>query len=162
MNKITAELIQGAERFTNALDERQLDLRAKRIGVIENLGATLDFFDCIDLSDNQIKKLNNFSFLPRLRSLILTNNLITVIHLSPEMVPNLENLCLLNNKLAELEEIKGLGSLPHLARLILVNNPVTYTANYRLYTIRAIPTLRVLDFDKVTESERRQARGESL
>lgn len=38
--------------------------------VIENLGATGDHFECIDLSDNEIIKLNNFPPLSRLNSLV--------------------------------------------------------------------------------------------
>lgn len=50
--KITAELIQQSPQFTNPLNERQLDLRGYKLKLIENLGATLDFYECIDLSDN--------------------------------------------------------------------------------------------------------------
>ena len=42
--------------------------------MIENLGATLDQFDSIDLSDNDIRKLDGFPFLKRLRTLILNHN----------------------------------------------------------------------------------------
>lgn len=72
--KITAELIQQSPQFTNPLNERQLDLRGYKISGIENMGATLNFFECIDLSDNELRKLGNFSYLDRLTSLILTNN----------------------------------------------------------------------------------------
>lgn len=45
-----------------------------RIPMIENLGATLDQFDSIDLSDNDIRKLDGFPFLKRLSTLILNHN----------------------------------------------------------------------------------------
>lgn len=45
-----------------------------KIPVLENLGATLDQFDTIDLSDNEIRKLDGFPLLKRLKTLLLNNN----------------------------------------------------------------------------------------
>eukprot|EP00961_Rhodomonas_salina_P183850 2481876-Rhodomonas_salina.1 len=39
------------------MKEREIKLRAYKIPAIENLGATQDQFDTIDLSDNEIRKL---------------------------------------------------------------------------------------------------------
>lgn len=47
-------------RYVNCIKERELDLRGIKAPAIENLGATRDQFDTIDLSDNEIKKLDNF------------------------------------------------------------------------------------------------------
>lgn len=44
--------------------------------MIENLGATLDQFDTIDFSDNDIRKLDGFPFLKRLSTLLLNHNAI--------------------------------------------------------------------------------------
>lgn len=46
---------------------------------------------------------------------------------------------------------------PKLEFLSLVGNPVTRRQHYRLYTIHKIPTLKVLDFQKVKQSERERA-----
>lgn len=45
-----------------------------KIPVLENLGATLDQFDTIDMSDNDIRKLDGFPLLKRLKSMLLNNN----------------------------------------------------------------------------------------
>ena len=45
-----------------------------KISAIENTGATENQFDCIDLSDNDVVRLEGFSRLPRLRTLLLNNN----------------------------------------------------------------------------------------
>lgn len=45
-----------------------------KISSIENTGATENQFDCIDLSDNDVVRLEGFSRLPRLRTLLLNNN----------------------------------------------------------------------------------------
>lgn len=40
-------------------------IQGYKIAYIENMGATLDFFDMIDLSDNEIIKLGNFAYLQK-------------------------------------------------------------------------------------------------
>lgn len=74
------------------------------------MGATLNFFECIDLSDNEIRKLDNFSFLDKLTTLILTNNRIKQICDVSESLPNLQNLFLMNNKISELSELDKLSN----------------------------------------------------
>ncbi|EGR27861.1 small nuclear ribonucleoprotein polypeptide a, putative, partial [Ichthyophthirius multifiliis] len=159
MSKITAELIQQSNQIINPLRERHLDLKGLKIYVIENLGATLDFFDCIDMSDNEIKKLGNFSILLRLKTLILNNNKISKLSRINEALPNLENLCLMNNRITELKEIDSLSGCQKLQRLVLYNNVVTQAPDFRLYVISRIPSLRMLDFQKVTKQEREQAQA---
>lgn len=45
-----------------------------KIPQIENMGATLDQFDTVDFSDNDLRKLDGFPYLPRLKCLLLNNN----------------------------------------------------------------------------------------
>lgn len=45
-----------------------------KIPVIENLGATLDQFDTIDFSDNEVRKLDGFPLLKRLKTLLMNSN----------------------------------------------------------------------------------------
>lgn len=45
-----------------------------KIPVLENLGATLDQFDTIDFSDNEIRKLDGFPLLRRLKTVLMNNN----------------------------------------------------------------------------------------
>ena len=61
--RINHELIAQCKFRVNALLERQLEMRGLNIGEIENLSATLDFFDAIDLSNNNISVLSNTSLL---------------------------------------------------------------------------------------------------
>jgi len=156
--KITADLIQGASQTINAIKERQLDLRGYKISTIENMGATLDFFDAIDLSDNEIVKLGNFTQLKRLKTLIINSNRISKIQkgLGPSL-PSLENLMLMNNKITELSELDNLSDCKKLLRLSLVNNLVTQVKNYRMCVISRIPSLRILDFQRIKKKERDEA-----
>lgn len=45
-----------------------------KIPQIENMGATLDQFDTIDFSDNDLRRLDGFPHLIRLKCLLLNNN----------------------------------------------------------------------------------------
>lgn len=53
--------------FSSLTQHLRLDAR---ISAIANLGATKDGYDCIDLSNNEIQKLENIPLLPRLRTLV--------------------------------------------------------------------------------------------
>jgi hypothetical protein len=55
--RITPDLVAQSPQFTNPLNDREIKLRAYKIPAVENLGATQDQFDVIDLSDNEIRKL---------------------------------------------------------------------------------------------------------
>ncbi|OMO99537.1 hypothetical protein CCACVL1_03750 [Corchorus capsularis] len=158
MVKLTADLIWKCPHFFNALKERELDLRGNKIAVIENLGATEDQFDTIDLSDNEIVKLDNFPSLNRLGTLIINNNRITRINPNiGEFLPKLHTLVLTNNRLVNLVEIDPLSSLPKLQFLSLLDNNITKKPKYRLYVIHKLKSLRVLDFKKVKAKERLEA-----
>lgn len=98
MVKLTPELINSSMQYINPCRDRELDLRGKfsswksmnenktlimrfwgyvvgyKIPQIENLGATLDQFDTIDFSENDLRKLDGFPYLPRLKCLLLNNN----------------------------------------------------------------------------------------
>ncbi|KAJ8644325.1 hypothetical protein MRB53_006073 [Persea americana] len=158
MVRLTADLIWKSPHFFNAIGERELDLRGNKIAVMENLGATEDQFDTIDLSDNEIVKLENFPYLIRLGTLLINNNRITRINPNiGEYLPKLHTLILTNNRLVNLVEIDPLVSLPKLRTLSLLDNNITKKPNYRLYVIHKLKGLRLLDFKKVKLKERTEA-----
>lgn len=153
--RLTAELVGSAPVRINPLTDRELELRGLKIAVIENLGVTRDGFDCFDLSDNEIARLENFPVLRRLSMLLLSNNLIHRVsaHLGA-VLPNLTALVLTANRIASLAEVEVLSSLKQLTLLSLLHNPVARKPNYRLFVIHRFPALRLLDFQKVTRKER--------
>ncbi|CAN6470440.1 unnamed protein product [Victoria cruziana] len=158
MFRLTADLIWKSPHFFNAVGDRELDLRGNRLAVIENLGATEDQFDTIDLSDNEIVKLENFPYLNRLGTLLVNNNRITRVNPNiGEYLPKLHTLVLTNNRLVNLAELDPLASLPKLQSLSLLDNNVTKKPNYRLYVIHKLKKLRLLDFKKVKQKERAEA-----
>jgi hypothetical protein len=109
----------------------------------------------IDFSDNDIKKIDNFPKMTRLTSLLFHNNSISRIHPTiGSYLPNLSSLMLNNNKLNYFYEIEHLSSFLKLSILSLLENPVAFKPYYREYTIYIIPHLKVLDFQKISNSER--------
>ncbi|XP_059473793.1 U2 small nuclear ribonucleoprotein A' [Neocloeon triangulifer] len=158
MVKLTPELIQQSVQRMNPVKDRELILRGYKIPVIENMGATLDQFDTIDFSENDIRKLDGFPLLKRLKCLLLNNN--RIVRLSEHLeqhVPNLETLVLTGNMLMELGDLDPLASLTKLQVVSLLHNPVTARPHYRAYLIFKLPNLRLLDFHKVKLKERKEA-----
>ncbi|KAL2120926.1 hypothetical protein VTJ04DRAFT_4953 [Mycothermus thermophilus] len=151
--RLTPELIQNSLSYLNPLKERELDLRGHRIPAIENLGVAGPH-DAIDLTDNDIQVLGNLPLSPRLRTLLLAHNRISAIHPNvPNAAPNLRNLVLTGNNLAELADLDVLGRLPRLTHLVLLDNPY-----YRYWVLWRCPQVRFLDFQKVKDAERQKAR----
>ena len=157
--KLTSEIIESSPQYINpATRDRELDLRGLKISVIENLGATLDQFDSIDFSDNDVRKLDGFPLLSRLKKLLFNNNRVSrIVDGVEECIPNLEWLILTNNQIQELGDIDSLSKFTKLECLSLLNNPVASKKYYRLYVINKLPSLRILDFRKVKLKERQEA-----
>lgn len=72
--RLTAELLAAAPAYMNPLKQREINLRGFKIAHIENLGVTNDEYEVIDLSDNEVTKLDNLPTLARLTMLLLSNN----------------------------------------------------------------------------------------
>lgn len=158
MVRLTAQLINMSAQKHNPVRDWELDLRGYRIPVVENLGATLDQFDTIDFTDNDIKKIDKFPLLKRLKHIMLSNN--RVVRISEglqENLPGLETLVLTNNGLKELTDLDPLATITTLKHLSLIGNPVTARKSYRLYVIYKVPSLRVLDFCRIRLKEREAA-----
>ena len=157
--RLNADLISKTQQYLNPLNQFYIDLRGYKIPYLENLAATNDQFECIDLTENDITRLEELPKLTRVEALLLANNKISAIDKNfAEMCPKLDSLIMTNNRLSRFEDIDMLATCPSLTRLSLLGNLVCNLTNYRLYTIFKIPTLRVLDFQQVTQSERDSAK----
>lgn len=158
MVKLSPDLIQQSMQYINPVRDRELDLRGYKIPTIENLGATLDQFDTIDFSDNDIRKFDGFPLLKRLKTLFFNNNRIVRIAEGLEnCIPNLETLMLTGNMIQELSDLEPLVSLKHLQCLCLLQNPVSAKPHYRQYIVFKFSSLRLLDFRKIKKQEREEA-----
>jgi len=159
MVKLTPELINNAFQHVNPVKDRELDLRGYKISVIENLGATLNQFDTLDLSDNDIRKVDNFPLLPRLTNLLFNSNrIIRISDTLNDSLPNLHTLILTNNMIQELGEIDNLVKLSKLRTLSLLFNPVATKEHYRAYVVYKLPQLKLLDFKKIKMKEQDEAK----
>lgn len=158
MVKLTSEVISRGFQYMNVSKEYELSLRGFKIMDIQNLSATNDQFACINLTDNSISEINYLPQLKRLKTLMLINNRISKIENDFAInCPLLSNLVLTNNKISDFKQIDNIASCKSLEKLYLVDNMVTKLKNYRLYVIYKIPTLRILDFQRVTKKEREEA-----
>uniref|UniRef100_A0A3B3BNT8 Small nuclear ribonucleoprotein polypeptide A' n=1 Tax=Oryzias melastigma TaxID=30732 RepID=A0A3B3BNT8_ORYME len=167
MVKLSAELIEQAAQYTNPVRDRELDLRGYKIPVLENLGATLDQFDTIDFSDNEVRKLDGFPLLKRLKTLLMNNNRICAFHCFCNEFEIIVLFCVFQPMLQINQSINlgcllqgdldPLASVKTLTLLSLLRNPVTNKKHYRLYVISKLPHIRVLDFQKVKMKERQEA-----
>lgn len=158
MVKLTPELINQSMQYINPCRDRELDLRGYKIPQIENMGATLDQFDTIDLSDNDLRKLDGFPHLPRLKCLLLNNNrIVRISDKLHEFVENLDSVILTGNNLQELGDVEPLCHLPKLESLSLLMNPVSTKPHYREYVTFKFPHLRLLDFRKIKLKDRKAA-----
>ena len=139
--RITADLLSQAEQRTNPLGERELVLQGLGIPGVENGAATRDAFDCWDLSNNRLSRLDNFPKLVRLSNLLCAGNLIDsldVANLSTN-VPNLTSLTLSHNRISSLAEVAQLGkAFPKLEFLDLTGNPVTRKCHKRIVVCRVV------------------------
>ena len=142
----------------NVSKEYELSLRGFKIMDMHNLSATNDQFACINLTDNSISEISYLPQLKRLKTLMLINNRISKIENDFAInCPLLTNLVLTNNKISDFQQIDNIASCKSLQKLYLVDNIVTKMKNYRLYVIYKIPTLRILDYQRITKKEREEA-----
>lgn len=96
---------------------------------------------------------------PRITTLLLARNRIASIQATlPNAVPNLTNLVLASNELAELADLDVLRGFGRLTHLVLADNPVARKENYRYWVLWRCPNVRFLDYVKVKEVERERGR----
>nr|CAG8464655.1 12429_t:CDS:2 [Entrophospora candida]CAG8474398.1 14186_t:CDS:2 [Entrophospora candida] len=157
--KLTPELIECSSSYINTVKDRELNLRGNKIPSIENLGVSKDLNDTIDLTDNDIRILGNFPLLRRVHTLLLANNRINRLDLQLfEFLPNLTTLVLTNNNITELSDLQPLSGFKRLQYISLLDNPVTRKQWYRSWVIWKIPSVRVIDFKRVRDMERKEAK----
>lgn len=156
---LTPKIVADAPRYLNGIKQREILLRGHQAVKIEHLGIVQNLVQSIDLSDNLIEHLGNFPRLTRTVSLLVTNNRIRTI--DPQLgtkLPLLQSLSLSHNRIDSLAELRALLLLPKLEYFALDNNPISQHPYYRLYILWLAPQIRVLDFERVRDSERDQAK----
>ncbi|KII61490.1 U2 small nuclear ribonucleoprotein A' [Thelohanellus kitauei] len=154
MVKLTREMVNKSPQYRNPLKDREIDLRGNKITILENLGVTKDQFDSIDLSDNDLKKLDGFPVLKHLKLLMVCNNHVSrVAQDLANFLPNLQRLVLTNNNISELADLLPITKMKSLQALTLLRNPVANNPSYRSFLIFHMPYLKYLDGQKVMPLE---------
>jgi dynein assembly factor 1 len=118
----------------------------------------LENLDTINLSYNQLRRLDGLACCPALRTLICTNNYLTSVESIAHLAgcTGLHTLDLQNNQLSDPAILDILRQLPELRCLYLKGNPVVSAIrNYRKTIVAALPELRYLDERPVFDDERR-------
>lgn len=156
---LTPKIVADAPRYLNGIKQQEILLRGHQAVKIEHLGIVQNLVQSIDLSDNLIEHLGNFPRLTRTVSLLASNNRIKTI--DPQLgtkLHSLQTLSLSHNRIDSLAELRALLLLPKLEYFSLDNNPISEHPYYRLYILWLAPQIRVLDFERVRDSERNQAK----
>lgn len=63
------------------------------------------------------------------------------------------------NQIEDLGDVEPLMSLAKLTTLSLLHNPITAKPHYRLYLVYKLPQLKLLDFRKIRQKERDEAKS---
>lgn len=160
--RLTPDVVAEAPQRLNCLGARELVLRDLAIPAVENLATARDGFDVIDLSANAIASLGAECFppFPRLSTLYVGSNRIRSIHRGlADSLPNLEILVLTGNLISSVEELNvtELARFKKLYTLSYLDNPVASDASVRSLLVHRIPTLRFINFARVTLAERQAA-----
>jgi U2 small nuclear ribonucleoprotein A' len=144
--RLTADLLNRAEQRTNCLGERELVVSGYGIPAIENtaslLSTTTEEFDCFNICNNLLLRLDNFSRWYRLSNILASNNRIESIDGNniTKNVPNIQSLTLSHNNISSLAVIQTIGkSCKFLNFLDLTGNPVT--SKYKIPQSQAIGTI---------------------
>ncbi|XP_071193102.1 nischarin isoform X1 [Salvelinus alpinus] len=130
-----------------------LDMSHNHIGCIDNSVKLIPKVEFLDLSSNELSTVENLQHLYNLIHLDLSYNILTVLEGAHTKLGNIKtlnlagnqldslagltklyslvNLDLSSNKLGQLEEIRYIGTLPCLEKLMLSNNPMCIIPDYR-------------------------------
>uniref|UniRef100_A0A8C7GJX3 Nischarin n=1 Tax=Oncorhynchus kisutch TaxID=8019 RepID=A0A8C7GJX3_ONCKI len=130
-----------------------LDMSHNHIVCIDNSVKLIPKVEFLDLSSNELSMVENLQHLYNLIHLDLSYNILTVLEGAHTKLGNIKtlnlagnqldslagltklyslvNLDLSSNKLGQLEEIRYIGMLPCLERLVLSNNPMCIIPDYR-------------------------------
>lgn len=157
--RLTPDVVAEAPQNLNCVGDRELVLRNLAIPAVENLATARNLFDAIDLTGNVIEVLGAECFppFPRLSVLYVGSNQVrTITRGLADSLPNLRTLVLTSNNIESVERL----NVPELARfksletLSLAGNPVARDTSLRLLLVHQIPSLRFIDFVRVTRADR--------
>ncbi|KAL6942405.1 hypothetical protein ACO0QE_003580 [Hanseniaspora vineae] len=138
---------------------RDLELENDNITLTSNLKLIPSGTSVIDMTNNSFHEVPDFSGNSDCETLLLSRNLISLVDCAA-LPKNIQNLQLAHNRITSLSQLRNWKSNApkNMTNLCLQGNDICFMADYRLYIIAAFPRLKILDFNKVSDSEREKAR----
>ncbi|CAH8866555.1 unnamed protein product [Trichobilharzia szidati] len=144
--------LERGKREPGEITELNLD-NSKSVD-IEGLTDEYSSLEVLSMMNVGLQNLTGLPCLTSLKTLELSNNLISGGLDALLKCPNIEQLNLNSNKIESMEALVPLAKLSELRSLDLGNCPVTTTENYRKKTFAMIPSLKYLDgLDENNEEE---------
>ncbi|CAH6720327.1 U2 small nuclear ribonucleoprotein A' [[Candida] jaroonii] len=147
--KLTSQVIEASTTYTNPSKQATLQLRNSNLTIIDEWPTSYNY-DALDLTNNNLIEISLNEPLP-IRTLVINGN--NEFHqLSSKHFPFLESLSIMgtNVRWEDFESWK----FPNLKHFIAIDTPLSSIKNYRILVIKQIPSLEVLDFEKVKQKER--------
>eukprot|EP01038_Epipyxis_sp_PR26KG_P009955 gene9955-13388_t len=123
---------------------------------IGNLGHLVNL-KWLDLSFNRISKIQGLDSLVSLEDLSLYSNLISVVE-GLDKCNNLQCLSLGNNKISSLDQATQLRQIRSMRMLTLSDNPICKEAEYRMYILAYVDSIKYLDYALIDPNERALAK----
>lgn len=152
--KLTPQVISDAPTYVNAEGQLTLSLRNLHLDSIDNLHLAEDVYSVIDLTNNELVEAGGIPRRESLETLLLANNNISSVGDMAGM--SLKSLLLANNNISNLKLLVQLRELG-VETLLLAGNPVCTEHHCRQFLVWLLPSLRVLDCEKVKRKERENA-----
>lgn len=151
--RLTPNVLHDA--IANVVSSSTLSLRDSSIPLLENLDVVPDIFTVLDITNNDIVTLGNFPLLFKVTTLLLAKNNISNIQDSIALqLPQLRTLSLIDNSIGDYATLERLSSLTRLENLYISGNPIMLMEHVREFVIWCLPHLKVLNFERVRQSER--------
>ncbi|NXL06774.1 LRC23 protein, partial [Mesembrinibis cayennensis] len=120
-------------------------------------GLSLPKLKNLYLAQNAIRRLEGLEGLGQLSTLHLRDNQLETLDGFCGSMKSLQYLNLRNNGISSLQEVAKLQVLPMLQALVLLDNPCSDEANYRLEVLALLPHLQRLDKELFEQDERAEA-----
>ncbi|NXH10234.1 LRC23 protein, partial [Bucco capensis] len=134
-----------------------LELRGNKLE--STAGLNLPKLKTLYLAQNAIESLEGLEQLGQLATLHLRDNKLERLDGFCSSMKSLQYLNLRNNGISSFQEVAKLQVLPMLQALVLLDNPCSEEANYRLEVLVVLPQLQRLDKELFEADERQEAQS---
>ncbi|XP_064599950.1 leucine-rich repeat-containing protein 72-like [Liolophura sinensis] len=141
------------------IDLREIYLANRDIKDIQDL-ARFRNLKYLWLNGNKLRRISCLSQNFRLAELYLQNNQLVEITGALQHLTSLQVLMLHNNQLTDLQGvIREFSKMGNLKTLNLFDNPIAQEPDYRIFVIKNLPKLELLDRREVSREEQKEAKA---